>query len=173
MPIAAIACAIGRCVHNVCDDVTAAVTRRAARSARALILAACAAVLAGSSALAADPFEATSSRSARQDAVSKIPFEALSADDQTIVRSIIRRSCIYRRLPTRVIDCDPELFQLLIQNPHVVANTWEVLGLSKLRMTRLDERTFQADDGNGTRGTMRVLWADHGAEAQDQARPSR
>ena len=119
-------------------------------------------------ALAESPLEATSSRSARHEAVCKIPFEALNSDDQSAVQAIIRRACVYRRLPTKVIDCDPELFQLLVKNPHIVANTWEVLGLSKLRMTRLNDTTFQADDGNGTRGTLRVLWADLRPEAKNK-----
>ena len=172
MPIAVSARGSGRDSSCRRVSVSYGYTRTGARPLvlRGLItLAALMAVLATATlAFSADRFGATTSRAARQHAVRAIPFDKLKPDDRATVRSILRRTTIYRRMPIKVIDCDPDMFTLLIRNPHIVANTWEVLGLSKLQMTRVDEGTYQADDGNGTRGTLRVLSENLGDEADNR-----
>ena len=112
-----------------------------------------------------DRLAATSSRVARQESVRAMPLNRLNATKRAAVQSVLRSASVYRRMPTQVIDCDPELFTFLIRNPHVITNMWEVLDMSKLRMARTVDDTYQIDDGNSTRGTIRVLATDYGAEA--------
>ncbi len=51
--------------------------------------------------------EATTSDAARRDAIRSIPFDKLSADDRAKVEAVLSNVSLFRRLPTRVVDCDP------------------------------------------------------------------
>src|SRR5215212_588344 len=50
--------------------------------------------------------DATSSRAARDEAVRAIPWKLISPAGRQTAQSIINNTSIYRRLPTRIIDCD-------------------------------------------------------------------
>src|SRR5215207_521505 len=58
--------------------------------------------------------DATSSRSARDEAIRAIPWKSISPAGRQTAQSIINNTSIYRRLPTRIIDCDPDLFTFLL-----------------------------------------------------------
>ena len=40
-------------------------------------------------------------------------------------------------MPTRVIDCDPEMFNFLLQHPEVVIDVWRVMGISQVALDKL------------------------------------
>lgn len=101
--------------------------------------------------------QASSSKASKKDAIAAIPFGRLTQREQDAVKSVISKVSIYRKMPTKVIECDPEFFSYLAKKPQIIANTWEVLGLSKLRITEIDKKNFLANDGNGTTGRMRIL----------------
>ncbi|WP_145287224.1 hypothetical protein [Pirellulimonas nuda] len=104
-----------------------------------------------------DSMEATTSHAARQDAEKAIPWGELSHQDQRLVRYVVNGASLYRRMPTRVVDCDPDMFSLLCQRPEVVVNLWNVLGVSNLELERISDNQFRATDKLGTSGVMRVL----------------
>ena len=83
---------------------------------------------------AAEPGEATSDRAAQTEALRKIPWQRLSAPERSTVQYITKNASIYRRLPIRVIDCDPELFTFLVQHPEVVVDVWRVMGISRVML---------------------------------------
>ena len=66
-----------------------------------------------------DPLQATTSKSARQDAVRSIPFEQLDPEGRNKVNSVLSNLTVFRRMPTRVIDCDPGLYLFLVEHPDV------------------------------------------------------
>jgi hypothetical protein len=134
----------------------------------------------------------TSDRAARDEAIRAIPWRQMHPDNRRAAQSVINRTSIYRRLPTRIIDCDPELFTFLIQHPEVVIDVWRVMGLSQVALDRQpshEERgtitgsslaprssllapdlpTYRATDGAGTTGTVRFLHADWRPNAQNLA----
>ena len=101
---------------------------------------------------------ATTSRAAQHSATSSIPFEKLNADARAKVASVISKVSIFRRMPIRVIQCDPDLYLFLVRNPDVVVNIWEVLGISELKLVRTDADTYQLTDGAGTTGTIEFIY---------------
>lgn len=113
--------------------------------------------------------EPTSSRAAREDAVRSIPWRGLSAEDRRTAQLVIKDTSIYRRLPTRVIDCDPDLFSFLLQHPEVVIDVWRVMGISQVALERLPNGVYRGTDGAGTTGTVRYLFSNWGTDAQDLA----
>jgi hypothetical protein len=102
----------------------------------------------------------TSSKAAREDAVKGIPYDKLSDRAKSKVDGVLSHTTLYRRLPTEVIDCDPDLHYFLAQHPEVVANIWEILEISKVSLQRIGPKTYRAADGAGTAGTIEYLYDD-------------
>src|SRR4029079_19474614 len=95
-----------------------------------------------------------------------IPWQRMGPNQRRLAQSIVNEATIYRRLPTRVIDCDPEIFTFLVQHPEVIADVWHVMGISKVKLDKLPDGGFRGTDGAGTTGTVRFLAVDSGQEAK-------
>jgi hypothetical protein len=113
--------------------------------------------------------DATSSRAAHDDAVRAVPWKLMSPNNRQLAQSIINNASIYRRLPTRVIDCDPDLFTFLLQHPEVVIDVWRVMGISQVALNKAPDGVFHGTDGAGTNGTVRYLFSNWGPNAQNLA----
>src|SRR3954454_13683972 len=113
--------------------------------------------------------EATSSRAARDEAVRCIPWKQMSPASRQTTQTIVNNTSIYRRLPTRVIDCDPELFTFLLQHPEVVIDVWRVMGISQVALDKAPNGTYHGTDGAGTTGTVRYLFSNWGEGAHNIA----
>jgi len=108
-----------------------------------------------------DPYRATTSRAARQSAIRSIPYEKLDTEAKTRVARVLSTAAVFRRLPIRVIQCDPELYLFLVRHPDVVVNIWEVLGVSQLTMRQTGPDTFQMADGQGMVAVLKFLYRSH------------
>jgi hypothetical protein len=123
------------------------------------------AVWAGPSAVRAEPpTDASSSRAARKEAQAALPFAELDPEEQQIVRRVLRNVTIFRRMPTRVLACDPELHHFLVNQPDVLVNVWERLAAGHLpagvHLVHLEQQSpdlYRANDGHGTQGFVRYL----------------
>lgn len=104
----------------------------------------------------------TSSRAARDEAVRAVPWKLMSPAGRQTAQSVINNTSIYRRLPTRIIDCDPDLFTFLLQHPEVVIDTWRVMGISQVALDRAPDGIYRGTDGAGTTGTVRYLFSNWG-----------
>jgi hypothetical protein len=121
------------------------------------------------SAALADVGDPTSSRAARDEAIRAIPWRALGPDDRRSAQFVVKNTSIYRRLPTRVIDCDPEMFNFLFQHPEVVIDVWRVMGISQVSLEKLPSGAYRGTDGAGTTGVVRFLHMNFGPNAQNVA----
>jgi hypothetical protein len=122
----------------------------------ACMLMACAAT-----ASAASPNQATSSRAARDEAIRSVPLDKLPADVQGKVKGTLAGASLYRRLPVKVVPCDPDLYLFLVRHPEVVVNIWEVMKISNVALERTGPDTFRASDGAGTRCDVRFCYSSH------------
>jgi hypothetical protein len=113
--------------------------------------------------------DTTSERAARDEAVRAIPWRQLPAQHRRAAQFVIGNASIYRRLPTRIIDCDPDMFTFLLQHPEVVIDVWRVMGLSQVELDKRPDGDFRGSDGAGTTGTVRYLYADYGRNADNLA----
>ncbi len=118
-----------------------------------------------------------------------IPWRQMAPQHRRAARFVVDHTSIYRRLPTRVIDCDPDIFTFLVQHPEVVIDVWRVMGLSQVALekqpaesgaippalrghgtqTRDFGPVYRGTDGAGTTGTVRFLYADWGPDAHNTA----
>lgn len=103
----------------------------------------------------------TNSRMAREDAVRAIPITKLDQSLSAKVQRVVASPSIFRRLPVQVIDCDPKMYHFLLNNPEVIVNIWQVMGISKVQMVRTGATSFEASDGSGAAGTVHVAYSDH------------
>lgn len=113
--------------------------------------------------------QATSDDGARKEAIDAIPWRQLGQAEQRAVQHIVHNASIYRRMPTRVIDCDPELFNFLGQNPEVVTEVWRMMGVCNLRLERAGPDIYRVTDTDGSAGTVRFLETSWNEGAQNSA----
>jgi hypothetical protein len=113
--------------------------------------------------------DGTSSRAAREEATRAIPWRQIAPNDRQTAQFMVKNASMYRQLPTRIIDCDPDLFTFLIQRPEVVIDIWRVMGISQVALNRLPDGSYQGTDGAGTTGAVRYLSGNWGQEAQNTA----
>lgn len=133
-----------------------------------LAVAALLALLGSGLAIAASPaLEATSSQAARDEATKAIPWGELDLQQQRMVRYLVRNASLYRRMPTRVIDCDPHVFNFLGQHPQVVTELWKMMGVCNLELEPIGPNVYRATDAAGTTGVIRVLSSSYTDDAQN------
>lgn len=108
-----------------------------------------------------NPLQATTSHAARQSAVRSIPVDQLDADARAKVGSVLSNVSIFRRMPVRVIDCDPNLYLFLVRHPDVIVNIWEVLKISTLKLRQLGPDTYRVAEAVGTLATVEYLYRSH------------
>jgi hypothetical protein len=77
------------------------------------------------------------------------------------VSAAINATSIYRRLPTQVTECDPDMYLFLVRHPEVVVNIWEVMHVSNVALERTGPDTFRAADGAGTLCQVKFCYSDH------------
>jgi hypothetical protein len=97
-----------------------------------------------------------------------IPIAKVDPKFRKQVSEVLADPSIFRRMPTNVIDCQPELFTFLAQNPEVLTEIWRNLGVSKVELTRIGENTFELHDNAGTTGTLHVVEQTCEAGAQNR-----
>lgn len=112
---------------------------------------------------------ATSDRAAQVEAMHAIPWKKIPTADRRLAQFVTNNASIYRRLPTRVIDCDPEMFTFLAQHPEVLVDVWRVMGISRVKLERKPDGTYRGTDGAGTTGKVRFLYTDWGRDADNLA----
>ena len=103
----------------------------------------------------------TTSRAARQSALRGIPLNELDAQARAKVDSVLSKVSIFRRMPTRAIDCDPSLYLFLIRHPDVVVNIWEVLKVSSLKLRQVGPMQYRVNELDGTLANVEYLYQSH------------
>lgn len=98
----------------------------------------------------AEQGEADVSPRAREDAINRLPLRELNEETQRKVLSVVERPSIFRRMPTKTIDCDTDLYLFLVRNPEVVVSIWEVMGVSNMTAERVGPYAWKGNDGSGT-----------------------
>jgi hypothetical protein len=107
------------------------------------------------------PFDANTSDSARKDAVKSIPLGKLAPADQAKVRSVLSSVSVFRRMPVKVIDCDPDLYLFLVRHPDVVTSIWEVFKISRLQLRQVGENQFRLFEPAGATASIESIYRSH------------
>ena len=105
-----------------------------------------------------DAMQGTSSAAARASAVQSIPFDKLDVASRSKINAVVSNAGIYRRMPTRTVNCDPDLYLFLVRHPDVVVNIWEILGVAQMQLRQTDVDTFRVAEAEGTAASMEYLY---------------
>lgn len=100
----------------------------------------------------------TSSRVSRDEAISLIPLQEMTAEAQGKLTPVLQNPNIYRRLPTTAIEIDPEYFVFLCRYPEVVVETWRLMGVTQMATQRTAPFQFRCDDGAGTISDIELIY---------------
>ena len=109
----------------------------------------------------------SSDRSYRQLSLKQIPWKALDKDEKNKIQAVVSKPTMYRHMPTRVVDCDLELYSMLLDHPELVVDVWGVMGISKLQVEKVGPHLYDMTDSTGTVGKVEVLYADKPNEVQE------
>lgn len=105
-----------------------------------------------------NPYRPSTSRASREDALATIPRNRLNAEQLQMVDNLVAKTSIFRRLPTQVIECDPQIYQYVMEHPEIVANIWQLLGIEKVVLRPIAPDVYEAEDGAGTKGMLHFLF---------------
>ncbi len=127
--------------------------------------------IAGSSALAGGPLDlfasrpnpgkADTSKEARLSAVQSIPIERLDPEARAKVAAVLSDVTIFRRMPIRVVDCDPHFYLFLVRHPDIVTGIWEELKLSKMKVRETGSGIYRLSEPSGTYANAQYLYRTH------------
>ena len=102
----------------------------------------------------------TSTKLVERDAMQSLPMDKLDAVSLAKVAAVLNNVTVFRRLPVRVVSCDPALYLFVVRHPDVVVNIWEVLGVSLLQLRQSGPDRFRVDEKEGTTAAMEFLYHD-------------
>jgi hypothetical protein len=105
--------------------------------------------------------EGTTSDAARHNAIHSIPFDKLSPEDRSKVEEVVANASIFRRMPVKVVGCDPDLYLFLVRHPDVVVNIWELMKVSQLQLRQLDDNEFMLSESVGTSAKFGLVYQSH------------
>ncbi len=111
----------------------------------------------GTSRAAEKSLEASTSSQARSEALEAISLQRISPEYREAVRAVLTDTSVFRRLPTQVVDCDPEMFSFLAKNPEVLVEIWRELGITQVSLERIDANSFRMADNAGTTGKLVIV----------------
>ena len=144
-------------------SVRAPLIRRLLRAATALAM-----LAAGCWASAEEQEAASTTAAARLEACRAIPLPKVDSAFRERVNEVVSDPSLFRRMPTSVIDCRPELFTFLAQNPEVLTEIWRHLGVSRIELKRTGDNAYDLRDGAGTTGKLTVVEQSCDAAAQNR-----
>lgn len=101
--------------------------------------------------------QATTSDAARREAIEYIPLRQVHKKYRRSVQKVLEDTSLYRRMPTQMVDCDPRMFTFLAQNPELLVEMWQHMGISRVSLKRTGAETFSLSDGAGTTGKLVIV----------------
>jgi hypothetical protein len=106
----------------------------------------------------ADVSQASTSTASRQDAVRSIPLSKMDAAEKAKANSVLSDISVFRRLPVRMIECDPDMYLFLVRHPDIIVNIWQALKISELDVRQVGPNSYRVVDTDGTTATFEYIY---------------
>ena len=107
-----------------------------------------------------NPFSMLNSASKRKKIVQNLPLNRLTPQARERILAICNSPTIYRRLPTQAIECDRDMFLFLTRKPETLVGIWDLMGITRVKSTRLGPYKLEAEDGAGTNCKVDLIYGD-------------
>lgn len=115
-----------------------------------------------------EQLQATTSDKAKKAAIAAIPFDRLDRQYRQAIHQVVHDCSLYRRMPTEMIDCNPQLFTYLANNPEMLVEMWRELGISQVELERTGKNRFRMTDNAGTTGKLVLVEQNCDEKAQNR-----
>lgn len=103
--------------------------------------------------------KAASDKKTRQESITAISQIPLTPQNSAQAYSVLNNISVFRRLPVFRIPADGEFVKYLANNPDIVVNIWEKIGISQISVLEQGKGLYRVSDIAGTSGTMKNLWS--------------
>lgn len=100
----------------------------------------------------------TSSKDALARCVKRLPYHKFSKEHRRQVDEILEDISLFRQLPTYELDVHHDAYRYFTDHPDVAVSIWRVMQISKFEMYQTGRNNYEADAGDGTIGTIDVLY---------------
>jgi hypothetical protein len=100
----------------------------------------------------------TSSDKIKKTALTELPMDKLSPQNQVRVQTLLDEVGYFRRLPTTMFAVEPDVYAFFIRYPDVAVSIWRVMGISEMKMWQTGPNEYEGDSGDGSTGTIDVLY---------------
>lgn len=94
----------------------------------------------------------------KKAALTELPLNKLSQQNQVRVQSLLDEVGYFRRLPTTVFAVEPDVYAFFIRYPDVAVSIWRVMGISEMKMWQTGPNEYEGDSGDGSTGTIDILY---------------
>ncbi len=112
--------------------------------------------------------QASTSDAARREAAQAILLKKIHKKYRRSVQKVLTDSSLFRRMPTQMVDCDPQMFTFLMKNPEMLVEMWQHMGISRVTLKRTGASTFSLADGAGTTGKLIIVEQQCDGDAQNR-----
>ena len=102
----------------------------------------------------------STSRESAQEALAKVPWNAISPAAREKLAALAKNPTIYRRLPMAGGYCNPELFDFFLAHPHAVVGLWRQMGYDDVAMAPIGPNLYSIREKTGTVGRAQILYQD-------------
>jgi hypothetical protein len=82
----------------------------------------------------------------------------MTPEAQQKLLPVLQRPTMFRRMSTKTIDCDAEIFTFVVRRPEVLVGIWETMGVSKVKTQRLGTYLLDGKDAAGTNCRMELIY---------------
>ena len=102
----------------------------------------------------------TSSNESKLQAISELPMDKLTVEQQSEVHALLDSLSLYRQLSTVSVRTEPEVQEYFLKHPDLAVSFWRSMEISKFHLVETAPGEYACDDNAGTQGTASVLYQD-------------
>lgn len=102
--------------------------------------------------------DGSSGREMMQEAIRGLPMKLVTDRNRQRINDLLRTRTLYRKLPTVKLRVERGVYEYFTANPDAAVSLWRVMEISKFRMRRTSPSIWEADSGDGSTGTIEILY---------------
>ena len=103
----------------------------------------------------------SSSWGQKQKAVKALPLRTLNQQQRARADRVIKSISQFRRLPAIQTPIEPAAFHMFLNHPDVAVSLLRVMEISDFKLSQTGDFSFEADAGDGSKGTADYLYRDN------------
>lgn len=92
-------------------------------------------------------------------ALNTVPLQQIEQRTRAQVLDVLSDVTIYQRMPVRTIECDADFYRFLVENPDVIVNIWQELGITRLEFEKRGPGEYKINDNQGTTAMARFAYS--------------